>query len=114
MQFCDHINYKWVFFFLSISMQRLHCFGCWYGYRWNSYANKEKPWFQVKKYCRFICMGSFACQVTVGFEKYWVEKLASKTAFRIVGIDGNVIAEVSILFPHMILAFPCCKGRFEV
>jgi hypothetical protein len=47
-------------------------------------------------------MGSFACQVTVGFEKYWVEKLASKTAFRIVGIDGNVIAEVSILFPHMI------------
>ncbi|KAJ6962446.1 hypothetical protein NC652_001185 [Populus alba x Populus x berolinensis] len=75
-------------------MQRLHCFGCWYGYRWNSYANKEKPWFQVKKCCRFICMGSFACQVTVGFEKYWVEKLASKTAFRIVGIDGNVIAEV--------------------
>jgi len=95
-------------------MQRLHCFGCWYGYRWNSYANKEKPWFQVKKYCRFISMGSFACQVTVGFEKYWVEKLASKTAFRIVGIDGNVIAEVSILFPHMILAFPCCKGRFKV
>ncbi|KAJ6946287.1 hypothetical protein NC651_001136 [Populus alba x Populus x berolinensis] len=96
MQFCDHINYKWgfFFFFLSICMQRLHCFGCWYGYRWNSYNNKEKPWFQVKKCCRFICMGSFACQVTVGFEKYWVEKLASKTAFRIVGIDGNVIAEV--------------------
>ncbi|KAH8521936.1 hypothetical protein POPTR_001G106400v4 [Populus trichocarpa] len=79
---------------VTILRKRLHCFGCWYGYRWNSYANKEKPWFQVKKYCRFICMGSFACQVTVGFEKYWVEKLASKTAFRIVGIDGNVIAEV--------------------
>ncbi|KAL9406436.1 hypothetical protein Peur_003408 [Populus x canadensis] len=79
---------------VTIRRKRLHCFGCWYGYRWDSYANKEKPWFQVKKYCRFICMGSFACQVTVGFEKYWVEKLASKTAFRIVGIDGNVIAEV--------------------
>ncbi|KAG6791725.1 hypothetical protein POTOM_000857 [Populus tomentosa] len=80
---------------VTIRRKRLHCFGCWYGYRWNSsYANKEKPWFQVKKCCRFICMGSFACQVTVGFEKYWVEKLASKTAFRIVGIDGNVIAEV--------------------
>ncbi|KAG6788342.1 hypothetical protein POTOM_004406 [Populus tomentosa] len=79
---------------VTIRRKRLHCFGCWYGYRWNSYANKEKPWFQVKKCCRFICMGSFACEVTVGFEKYWVEKLASKTAFRIVGIDGNVIAEV--------------------
>ncbi|KAJ6308149.1 hypothetical protein OIU76_017844 [Salix suchowensis] len=79
---------------VTIRRKRLQFFGCWYGYRWDSSANRENPWFQVKKYSRFICMGSFACQVTVGFEKYQVEKLASKTEFRIVGIDGDVIAEV--------------------
>ncbi|KAJ6393704.1 hypothetical protein OIU77_023021 [Salix suchowensis] len=85
---------------VTIRRKRLQFFGCWYGYRWDSSANRENPWFQVKKYSRFICMGSFACQVTVGFEKYQVEKLASKTEFRIVGIDGDVIAEASILLPH--------------
>ncbi|CAK7335513.1 unnamed protein product [Dovyalis caffra] len=79
---------------VTIRRKRLQIFGCWYGHRWNSDANKEKPWFQVKKYCRFICTGSFACQVTVGFDKYWVVKMASKTAFRIVDIDGDAIAEV--------------------
>ncbi|PNT45225.1 hypothetical protein POPTR_003G125200v4 [Populus trichocarpa] len=72
----------------------LQIVGCWYGYRWNPDANEEKPWFQVKTYGRLICMGSFACQVTVGFDKYWVVKLGSKQAFRIVNIDREVIAEV--------------------
>ncbi|KAF9689357.1 hypothetical protein SADUNF_Sadunf01G0083900 [Salix dunnii] len=54
---------------VTIRRKRLQFFGCWYGYRWDSYANKEKPWFQV-------------------------QKLASKREFRIVGIGGDVIAEV--------------------
>ncbi|KAB5564487.1 hypothetical protein DKX38_004541 [Salix brachista] len=95
MQFPDRFN-EWdsLFFFGSVSMQRLQILGCWYGYRLDSGANEEKPWFQVKQYGRLFCMGSFACQVTVGFDKYWVVKLGSKQAFRIVNIDSEVIAEV--------------------
>ncbi|XP_061979895.1 protein LURP-one-related 4 isoform X1 [Populus nigra] len=78
-----------------IRRKRLQIVGCWYGYRWNPDANEEKPWFQVKTYRRLICMGSFACQVTVGFDKYWVVKLSSKQAFRIVNIDREVIAEIA-------------------
>ncbi|KAF2313281.1 hypothetical protein GH714_010126 [Hevea brasiliensis] len=53
-------------------------FGRWHGYRWNpANIEKEKPWFQMKKYCG-ICMGNSACQVTVGFDKYWVVKLDVK------------------------------------
>ncbi|KAJ6347470.1 hypothetical protein OIU76_004030 [Salix suchowensis] len=65
-----------------------------YEERLDSGANEEKPWFQVKQYGRLFCMGSFACQVTVGLDKYWVVKLGSKQAFRIVNIDREVIAEV--------------------
>ncbi|KAG5249310.1 protein LURP-one-related [Salix suchowensis] len=47
-----------------------------------------------EEYGRLFCMGSFACQVTVGLDKYWVVKLGSKQAFRIVNIHREVIAEV--------------------
>ncbi|XP_011022720.1 PREDICTED: protein LURP-one-related 4-like isoform X1 [Populus euphratica] len=80
---------------VTIRRKRLQIVGCWYGYRWNPDANEGKPWFQVKTYGRLICMGSFACQVTVGFDKYWVVKLGSKQAFRIVNIDREVIAEIA-------------------
>ncbi|KDP25460.1 hypothetical protein JCGZ_20616 [Jatropha curcas] len=82
---------------VTIRRKRLLVFGRWYGYRWNpSNINKEKPWFQVKKYCR-VCIGnSVYFKVTVGFQKYWVVKLGHKAAeaFRIVDIDGDVVAEV--------------------
>ncbi|KAG8659230.1 protein LURP-one-related 4 [Manihot esculenta] len=69
-------------------------FGRWYGYRWNpANIDKEKPWFEIKKYCR-ICVGAAACQVTVGLDKYWVVKLRHKAAFRIVDLDGDIVAEV--------------------
>jgi hypothetical protein len=115
MQFSDYFN-GWGFsFFLcgSVSMQRLlQIVGSWYGYRWNPDANVEKPWFQVKTYGRLICMGSFACQVTVGFDKYWVVKVGSKQAFRIVNIDREVIAEViSIPFLHIDLMFSLLQAQ---
>ncbi|KAJ6388686.1 hypothetical protein OIU77_027110 [Salix suchowensis] len=79
---------------VTIRRKWLQILGCWYGYRLDSGANEEKPWFQVKKYGRLFCMGSFACQVTVGLDKYWVVKLGNKKAFKIVNIDREVIAEV--------------------
>jgi uncharacterized protein YcgI (DUF1989 family) len=76
-------------------MQKLQAFGCWDGYRWSSCSiNKEKPWFQVKKYCRML-RGDVACGITVGYDKYWMVRVAAKAAFRIVDVDGDVVAEVS-------------------
>ncbi|KAJ6943455.1 protein LURP-one-related 2-like [Populus alba x Populus x berolinensis] len=37
--------------------------------------------------------GSSACQVTVGFDKYWVVKLGSKQAFKITNSNGEIVAE---------------------
>lgn len=51
-------------------------------------------------------MGNSACEVTVGLKKYWVVKMVHKAAFRIVDLDGDVVAEVkkkkkfSIINPH--------------
>ncbi|EEF51162.1 protein LURP-one-related 4 [Ricinus communis] len=79
---------------VTIRRKRLLLFGSWYGYRWNvADINKEKPWFQVRKCCS-ICMGNLACQVTVGFDKYWIVKLGQRAAFRIVDFEGDAVAEV--------------------
>ncbi|KAJ4832030.1 hypothetical protein Tsubulata_010279, partial [Turnera subulata] len=66
----------------------------WYGFKCNGdIINKKKPWFEVKK-CFRICMGRLICQVTVGFNKYRVVKLDQKAAFRIIDVDGDIVAEV--------------------
>lgn len=39
--------------------------------------------------------GDVACGITVGYDKYWMVRLAAKAAFRIVDVDGDVVAEVS-------------------
>ncbi|GMY30284.1 protein LURP-one-related 4-like [Fagus crenata] len=77
----------------TIRQKKLRVFGCWNGYRWSSSSiNKEKPWFQVKKYCRML-MGDVSCRITVGYDKYWILGFASKAAFRIVDVNGDVVAE---------------------
>lgn len=83
--------------FCCFLQRLLLVFRRWYGYRWNpANIDKEKPWFEIKKYCR-ICVGAAACQVTVGFDKYWVVKLRHKAAFRIVDLDGDTVAEVNLI-----------------
>ncbi|KAG7953138.1 hypothetical protein I3843_12G094100 [Carya illinoinensis] len=84
----------------TICRKKLQVFGGWNGYRWSSSSaiNKleEKPWFQVKKYCRLmqIMAGDVACRITAGYDKYMIVRLAAgKSAFRIVGVDGEVVAE---------------------
>jgi hypothetical protein len=81
--------------FFVIILQKLLAFGGWDGYRCSdSYINEKKPWFQVKK-CYRMLKGDLGFQVTVGCDKYWIVRLAGKTAFRIVNIEGDIVAEVS-------------------
>ncbi|GLT78245.1 hypothetical protein SLA2020_497850 [Shorea laevis] len=72
----------------TIKRKRLRIFGRWDGYR----PNAGKPWFQVRKYSK-VLVGDLACEVRVGDCKYWILSLAHKAAFRIVDIDGAVVAE---------------------
>ncbi|KAI4326976.1 hypothetical protein L6164_019485 [Bauhinia variegata] len=66
--------------------KRLLSFGCWDGYR---STTSDCPWFQAKK-----CHGrKVACRITVGCQKYTIERIAGKAAFRIVNIAGQVVAE---------------------
>ncbi|GMY30282.1 protein LURP-one-related 4-like [Fagus crenata] len=77
----------------TIRRKKLLSFRGWDGYRSSgSNINKEKPWFQVKKYYRML-MGDLACQVIVGYDKYWIVRMTGKAAFRIVNINGDIIAE---------------------
>ncbi|XVF20082.1 hypothetical protein REPUB_Repub11eG0167700 [Reevesia pubescens] len=63
----------------TILKKKLEIFGCWNGYRGNftGTKKKEKPCFQVKKCCS-ILRRDIACQVTVGFNKYWIVTLGCK------------------------------------
>ncbi|KAL5747477.1 hypothetical protein ACOSP7_024477 [Xanthoceras sorbifolium] len=79
----------------TIRRKRSLVFGGWDVYGCSS-IKKEKPWFQVKRYCRLF-RADIACQITVGQNKYWIERSSAryKAAFRIVNIHGDIIAEAN-------------------
>ncbi|XP_040990396.1 protein LURP-one-related 4-like [Juglans microcarpa x Juglans regia] len=81
----------------TIRRKKFLAFGGWEGYRCRSShgscVNEEKPWFRVKKCYKSMLMGDLACQVTVGYDKYWIVRLVGKAAFRIVNTDGDIVAE---------------------
>ncbi|KAH1106249.1 hypothetical protein J1N35_010017 [Gossypium stocksii] len=79
----------------TILKKKLQILGCWNGYRGNfTGRKKEKPSFQVKKYCR-ILRGDLVCEVRVGFNKYFMVSLGrKKQGFKIVNSGGDIIAEV--------------------
>ncbi|KAL4602784.1 hypothetical protein ACB092_10G078700 [Castanea dentata] len=77
----------------TIRQKNLLAFRGWNGYICSSINIKEeKLWFQVKKYYRML-MGDLACKVTVGYDKYWIVRMTGKVAFRVVNINGDIIAE---------------------
>ncbi|XP_030945492.1 protein LURP-one-related 4-like [Quercus lobata] len=77
----------------TIRGKKLLAFRGWNGYRCSSSNIKEeKLWFQVKKYYGML-MGDLACKVTVGYDKYWIVRRTGKAAFRVVNINGDIIAE---------------------
>ncbi|KAJ0104642.1 hypothetical protein Patl1_17739 [Pistacia atlantica] len=82
----------------TIKKKKLLVFESWEGYKWSSSSTvkKEKPWFKVKKYCKYFFMGDLACKVSAGHDNYWmVRSSAGKADFKIVNNDGNIIAEAN-------------------
>ncbi|XP_022732856.1 protein LURP-one-related 4-like [Durio zibethinus] len=79
----------------TILKKKLQIFGCWNGYRGNlACTRKENPCFQVQRCCSFL-RRDLACQVTVGFNKYWIVCLGrKKQGFKMVNIAGDIVAEV--------------------
>lgn len=98
-------------------MQRLLAFGRWDVYRSSDDSNsekqeKEKPWFEVKR-CHEIMTGKLTCEISmVECQKYCIEKIGAKTAFRIVNTDhGDIVAHVMVLFFFFLFV---CLFRFYV
>ncbi|XVE57856.1 hypothetical protein DITRI_Ditri04bG0124000 [Diplodiscus trichospermus] len=79
----------------TILKKKLQIFGRWNGYRGDfTGTKKQKPWFQVKKCCRFL-QRDIACQVTVALNKFLIVSSGpKKPGFKIVNLDGDIVAEV--------------------
>ncbi|KAK7307847.1 hypothetical protein VNO77_41267 [Canavalia gladiata] len=73
--------------------KRLLGFGHWDVYRCSGSNSKsqDKPWFQVKR-CYKIMKGQLTCQIIMECQKYCVETIDGKKTFRIVDIDGDIVA----------------------
>ncbi|XP_019156028.1 PREDICTED: protein LURP-one-related 11-like [Ipomoea nil] len=87
----------------SIQKQKLRIFGRWNGYKWNSSSGllKGRPWFQVRRSCRFLkrdltCnVGVGSCDKIIHGNSYMLKKSDGKSAFKIVDHStGNTVAEV--------------------
>ncbi|KAA8520808.1 hypothetical protein F0562_011481 [Nyssa sinensis] len=83
----------------TLLRKKLGAFWHWEGYKYNDPKVKnEKPWFQVRKNCKFLKRNS-ECQVTMGCYEartscYRIEGNALKLALKIVNSEGGVVAEV--------------------
>ncbi|CAL0314507.1 unnamed protein product [Lupinus luteus] len=64
-------------------------FGSWVVYKCKS---DEKAWFQVKRCYKMMIMGKVTWQIMVGTQKYCIQRIKGKTAFRIINIDGDIVA----------------------
>ncbi|KAK7253033.1 hypothetical protein RIF29_37422 [Crotalaria pallida] len=74
--------------------KRLLGFGRWDVYKCSGSNSKsdEKPWFQVKRCYKMMITRTLSCQIIVGCQKYCIQRIGGKTAFRIVNIDGDIVA----------------------
>ena len=76
-------------------MQKFSILGGWEGYRWIDSERSTSPSFRVKKLYRSGSRNQSVCEITVGFERFSLVKMDGKLAFRIMNINGEVVAEVS-------------------
>ncbi|KAE9607737.1 hypothetical protein Lal_00013427 [Lupinus albus] len=69
-------------------------FGSWSGYRCNSpsYGSMKEPWFQVKR-CNKMIRRKVECEIEIECQKYCILRNSGKAAFRIVNVDGHIVAE---------------------
>lgn len=98
------INAKFHSFIASI-LQKLRVFGRWEGYKCNSSNEEMKPWFRVKKPCRFLEGKESSCEVWDDEGHlicYKVVGMAEKSSYKIIDLASNIVAEVG--FSHMIQA----------
>lgn len=84
-------------------------------YRSSDNSNGEKPWFQVKR-CHEMMTGKLTCEISmVECQKYCIEKIGAKTAFRIVNTDhGDIVAHVIILCLFFFCRLPFMFGLVHV
>ncbi|XP_050899798.1 protein LURP-one-related 4 [Lathyrus oleraceus] len=75
--------------------KRLLAFGCWEGHKYcnnsDSRSHEGQPWFQVKR-----CLtGKIACEIKVGSQNLWIERMSigKSFGFRIINKNGEMIAE---------------------
>ncbi|OMO79497.1 Initiation factor 2B-related protein [Corchorus capsularis] len=86
----------------TILKKKLQICGRWNGYRGNFTGKNmkgKKPCFQVKKNCSIFRRSdnNIACEVTVGFNKFWIVRLLGGKklqGFKIVNFNGETVAEV--------------------
>lgn len=77
-------------------LQKFSILGGWEGYRWIESERSKKPSFGVKKLYRSGSRkrNQSVCEINVGFERFSLVKMDGKLAFRIININGEVVAEV--------------------
>ncbi|KAA0042775.1 protein LURP-one-related 4 [Cucumis melo var. makuwa] len=80
----------------TIRKKKFSILGGWEGYRWMESERSKKPSFGVKKLYRSGSRKrnqSAVCEINVGFERFSLVKMDGKLAFRIININGEVVAE---------------------
>lgn len=77
-------------------LQKFSILGGWEGYRWIESGRSKNPSFRVRKLYRSGSRNQSVCEITVGFERFSLVKMDGKLAFRIININGEVVAEVSV------------------
>ncbi|XP_022969841.1 protein LURP-one-related 4-like [Cucurbita maxima] len=67
----------------------------WEGYRWIESERSMNPSFRVRKLyrSRSRMRNESICEISVGFERFSLVKMDGKLAFRIININGEVVAE---------------------
>ena len=79
----------------------------WEGYRWIESERSMNPSFRVRKLYRSGSRkrNESICEISVGFERFSLVKMDGKLAFRIININGEVVAEVNNLISYHRIRF---------
>ncbi|XP_038875222.1 protein LURP-one-related 4 isoform X2 [Benincasa hispida] len=79
----------------TIRKKKFSILGGWEGFRWIESERSKKASFGVKKLYRTASRKSnqSVCEINVGFERFSLVKMDGKLAFRIININGEVVAE---------------------
>ncbi|XP_022157666.1 protein LURP-one-related 4-like [Momordica charantia] len=77
----------------TIRKKKFSVLGGWDGFRWIESERSKSPNFRVRKLYRGLRRNQSICEISVGFERFSLVQTDGKLAFRIININGEVIAE---------------------